>query len=109
MKQNSIPGEWCIVGDFNAVACLEERKGRRGESSQHEISDFNNFIVEMDVVDVQVSGKIISWYSPDGLSMSRLDRFLLSKGLIEIWGVSGQWIGNRDLYRIIVLFGCFVR
>lgn len=29
--------------------------------------------------------------------MSRLDRFLVSEGLIARWNISGQCIGNRDI------------
>lgn len=27
LKQNIGRGEWCLVGDFNAVTCVAERKG----------------------------------------------------------------------------------
>ncbi|MCI41594.1 hypothetical protein A2U01_0062827, partial [Trifolium medium] len=45
----------------------------------------------MEVVDVPVTGKKFTWFSADGKAMSRLDRFLLSKGFIDKAGVSGQW------------------
>jgi len=35
---------WCCYGDFNAIRCVEERKGVRGYTSQKkEIRDFNEF------------------------------------------------------------------
>lgn len=40
---------------------------------------------------------MISYICCDGISISRFDRFLISEGLIDMWGVSGQWIGNRDI------------
>ncbi|MCI19886.1 cysteine-rich receptor-like protein kinase, partial [Trifolium medium] len=51
----------------------------------------------MEVVDVPVLGKKFSWFSADGKSMSRIDRFLLSDGFIVKHGISGQWIGDRDI------------
>ncbi|MCI41628.1 cysteine-rich receptor-like protein kinase, partial [Trifolium medium] len=51
----------------------------------------------MEVFDVPVLGKKFSWFSADGKSMSRLDRFLLSDGFITKQGISGQWIGDRDI------------
>ncbi|PNX80406.1 cysteine-rich receptor-like protein kinase, partial [Trifolium pratense] len=51
----------------------------------------------MEVVDVPVSGKQFSWFSSDGNVMSRLDRFLVSEGFIDKGGISGQWIGERDV------------
>lgn len=95
IKQNFGRGEWCIVGDFNAVTSVAERKGRRGDSSMAEIFDFNNFIVDMELIDVSVTGNKFSWFSSDGSSMSRLDRFLISEGLLDLWGISGQC--SRDI------------
>ncbi|PNX83060.1 cysteine-rich receptor-like protein kinase [Trifolium pratense] len=51
----------------------------------------------MKVIDIPVAGKKFSWFSADGKAMSRLDRFLLSDGFIERGGVSGQWIGDRNI------------
>lgn len=91
-------GEWCVVGDFNFVTSMEERKGRSldGNYSQ-DIAEFNSFIVEMEFIDVVVSGRKFSWFFSDGVSMSRLDRFLITDGLLSLWNVSGKWIGDRDI------------
>ncbi|CAJ2637088.1 unnamed protein product [Trifolium pratense] len=51
----------------------------------------------MQVIDVPVLGKKYSWFSADGKSMSRLDRFLMSEDFINTHGISGQWIGERDI------------
>lgn len=106
LKQNYTKGEWCIDGDFNAITNEAERKRRSGCSSLQEISDFNNFIAGIELFDVPVSGKKFSYFSSDGISMSRLDRFLVTEGLIDLWGVSGQWIA--EIYLITVLSGSSV-
>jgi hypothetical protein len=51
----------------------------------------------MEVIDLPVLGKKYSWFSAGGKSMSRIDRFLLSDGLVTKLGCSGQWIGDRDI------------
>jgi hypothetical protein len=51
----------------------------------------------MELIDVPVLGKKNSWFSADGKSMSRIDRFLLSEGFITSQGIAGQWIGDRDI------------
>ncbi|PNX98293.1 cysteine-rich receptor-like protein kinase [Trifolium pratense] len=51
----------------------------------------------MEIIDVPVTGKKFTWFSADGKTMSRLDRFLLSEGFIDKSGVSGQWVGERDI------------
>lgn len=43
-----------------------------------------------------VGGKF-SWYKDNGKAMSRIDRFLVSHNLVDIWGVIDQRIGTRDL------------
>jgi exonuclease III len=97
LKQLSGGGDWCIGGDFNAVLNAPERKGSSADSKQRERFLFNQFVNEMDVIDLPVLGKKFSWFSADGKSMSRIDRFLLSDGLITRFGFSGQWIGDRDI------------
>lgn len=52
----------------------------------------------MELIDVLVSGKKLSYISSDGISVSRLDRFLITEGLIDLLCVSGHWIGNRDIF-----------
>ncbi|MCH81419.1 LINE-1 reverse transcriptase like, partial [Trifolium medium] len=96
-KLNNEKGEWCLGGDFNAVLKVGERKGSSSLYRQAERWEFNQFVEGMDVIDIPVTGKKFTWFSADGKTMSRLDRFLLSEGFIEKGGVTGQWIGDRDI------------
>lgn len=41
----------------------------------------------------------LSCFGTDGLSMNRVDRFLLSEGLVSRRKVSGQWIGSEHISR----------
>lgn len=70
---------WCLVGNFNAVLSLSERIGQGGRSSIQECAVFRDFVGDFELVDVPLLGKKFTWYRSDSSSMSRLDRFLLSK------------------------------
>lgn len=51
----------------------------------------------MGMVDIScVRGKF-SWFKDNGKAMSRIDKFLVSNRLIEIWGLIDQRIDNRDI------------
>ncbi|GAU33774.1 hypothetical protein TSUD_393360 [Trifolium subterraneum] len=75
----------CLCGDFNAVRSTEERRSSREgpRSSDHLL--FNRFIDDTSLVDLPLSGRRFTWYKGDGLSMSRLDRFLLSEEWCLSW------------------------
>ncbi|XP_058763563.1 uncharacterized protein LOC131637014 [Vicia villosa] len=90
-------GEWIIGGDFNAIKNNRERKGRAVGSYKKETELFADFILKSDLVDTPCKGKKFSWYSGDGKSMSRIDRFLLSNVVVNRWEVIGQMIGDRDI------------
>ncbi|PNX55418.1 cysteine-rich receptor-like protein kinase, partial [Trifolium pratense] len=96
-KLNNVKGEWVLGGDFNAILNSGERRGCNGGSMRNERIEFGLFVDSMELVDIPVAGKKFSWFSADGKTMSRLDRFLLSEGFIAKGGISGQWIGNRDI------------
>ncbi|PNY01680.1 cysteine-rich receptor-like protein kinase, partial [Trifolium pratense] len=95
--KRSSRGEWCIGGDFNAILHSSERRGCSVDRRLGEITSFTEFVEDMELIDMPVLGKKFSWFSPDGKSMSRLDRFLLSEGFVEKSGITGQWIGDRDI------------
>ncbi|GLT98877.1 hypothetical protein SLE2022_163520 [Rubroshorea leprosula] len=80
-------GRWLLAGDFNAVCNSAKRKGRMGETQDME--EFNLFVQGTGLVDVRLRNRKYTWYRPDGTSMSRLDRFLLST---EMSLIEGDWI-----------------
>ncbi|CAI8603270.1 unnamed protein product [Vicia faba] len=61
------------------------------------MKSFADFIEKSRLVDIPCRGKKFSWYSGDGKSMSRIDRFLMSDSIVNNRGVVGQLIGNRDI------------
>ncbi|XP_058733800.1 uncharacterized protein LOC131605468 [Vicia villosa] len=106
--------EWCIVGDFNEVLKKEERLGEGGHRCWRGMEDFRNFVEVMGLIDVNCVGGRFSWFKDNGKAMSRLDRFLISKKMLEIWEVgkldwgpkpfcfNNSWFKNEDFYSFVV-------
>ncbi|XP_058770682.1 uncharacterized protein LOC131644227 [Vicia villosa] len=97
LKSSFSDGEWIFGGDFNASKNVHERKGRSIRDMESGSELFAKFIVNSGLVDVPSKGKKFTWYSGDGRSMSRIDRFLVSSKIINDWGVVGQLVGDRDI------------
>lgn len=95
LKSEFVRGDWCVAGDFNAVVSVEGRRGDSASFNQTEKREFKYFIDDIELIDVLVLGKKFSCFGSDGRSMSRIDCFLLSEGLIARWNISSQWIGDR--------------
>lgn len=72
-------------------------KGASTVFNRRESEEFQQFIVDMGLVDVQMLGKNFAWFKFDGMAMSRLDRILVSKDFITICKVSSQWVERRDI------------
>jgi hypothetical protein len=86
------------VGDFNVVLHRDERRGvniNPSLSSSTEIVEFQSFVNSMDLEDVPVLGRNFSWFHPNGRSMSRIDRALVSDEWISLWGTPSLWILPR--------------
>jgi len=76
---------FCICGDFNYVRLEDERRGRCVIFRQGDAENFNNFIGGCILIYLLICGRHFIWYRGDGISMSRLDRFLLSANWCESW------------------------
>ncbi|GKV51288.1 hypothetical protein SLEP1_g57956 [Rubroshorea leprosula] len=101
-------GRGLIAGDFNAVRCLEEKRGRIGENP--EMSDFNAFIETTGLIDIRLANRWFTWYrsESDGSSMSRLDRVLMTEEMFTMvdWGpkpfrVLDAWQQHPDLKKTV--------
>ncbi|GKB72708.1 RNA-directed DNA polymerase, eukaryota, partial [Tanacetum coccineum] len=73
-------GETIVLGDFNEVRFEEERFG--SIFNQSCARDFNLFISSSSLVDVKMEGYSFTWVHPSAKKMSKLDRFLVSEGII---------------------------
>ncbi|XP_057421573.1 uncharacterized protein LOC130715485 isoform X1 [Lotus japonicus] len=90
---------WCVAGDFIVVRSSSERRGVGANSQQHrsESVEFNDFIDEMELLDIPLLGRKFTWVRPNGLQMSRLDRFLISPGWLNRWPDYVQEVLQRDI------------
>jgi exonuclease III len=87
----------CVCGDFNAVRHADERRSARAGSRSADIIPFNMFIEDNNLVDLPLHGRKFTWFKGDGLSMSRLDRFLISEEWCLDWPNSKQTARLRGL------------
>jgi len=76
---------WCVLGDFNVVRSSGERRGRSEVNNSVDFAAFNLFIDHNFFIDLPLCGRNFTWYCGDGLSMSRLDRFLLSEAWVTLF------------------------
>ena len=88
---------WCVCGDFNSIRSFAERKSRVVSSFIEDYSHFNLFIDSNILFNLPLCGKNFTWFIGDGVSMSRLDRFLLSEDWCVIWPNMVQRALNRGL------------
>nr|GEW26993.1 RNA-directed DNA polymerase, eukaryota [Tanacetum cinerariifolium] len=73
-------GDVIIMGDFNEVRRKEERRGSLFNQSGARF--FNQFITNSGLIDVKMEGFSFTWSHPSAMKMSKLDRFLVSDGII---------------------------
>lgn len=89
---------WCIVGDFNSVINTNERRGvGLGSGVSREVEEFGNFLRELEMFDLPLLGRQFTWFHPNGITMSQLDRILLSADWLSIWGYPTVWVASRDV------------
>jgi len=66
-------------------------------NQQEELIFYSHFLNEVEMEDVNVLGRRFTWYHPNGRSMSRIDRVLISKEWRMLWGDSSLWVLPRDV------------
>ncbi|GKD01974.1 RNA-directed DNA polymerase, eukaryota [Tanacetum coccineum] len=76
-------GETVIMGDFNEVRSKDERLGSM--FNQISVRNFDHFITSSGLVDVKLEGYAFTWSHPSATKMSKLDRFLITEGIISLF------------------------
>jgi len=70
----------CLIDDFNSVRFASERKGINcGMINKGDLIRLNDFIERCGLRDIPVVGRKFTWYRPNGMARSRLDRVLVSE------------------------------
>nr|GEZ48372.1 RNA-directed DNA polymerase, eukaryota [Tanacetum cinerariifolium] len=80
---NSWDGETVVLGDFNEIQMEQERFG-----SMFNIQGANafiNFISLSGLVDLALGGYSYTWAHKSASKMSKIDRFLISEGLLDLF------------------------
>jgi len=88
------------LGDFNSIRNERERRGinsPNGNGNKRELQGFNNFIDNMELVDIPCIGRKYTWYRPNGKAKSRLGRFLVSFEWLQQWTGSKQYVIDRQI------------
>ncbi|GJX21587.1 RNA-directed DNA polymerase, eukaryota, reverse transcriptase zinc-binding domain protein [Tanacetum coccineum] len=80
---DSWDGECVLLGDFNEVRFEHERRGSLFNS--HGANSFNNFITRTGLIDLPLEGYSFTWAHKSASKMSKLDRFLISEGLLALF------------------------
>jgi hypothetical protein len=55
------------------------------------------FLIELELVDMSLIGRRFTWLHPNGVTMSRLDRVLLSTDWMLKWTNPNVWALSRDV------------
>ncbi|MCH90185.1 endonuclease/exonuclease/phosphatase family protein, partial [Trifolium medium] len=72
---------WCVVGDFNSVIDMTEQRGVGFDVLNYpsrEMMEFGKFLSDMELVDMPITGRQFTWIHSNGVTLSRLDRILVS-------------------------------
>ncbi|CAI8612782.1 unnamed protein product [Vicia faba] len=72
----------CLVGDFNLIRNEQERKSNSLFYYQIEMRQFDEFIANMEKIDLPLIDQRFTWYQAGGGSMICIDRFLFSEDWI---------------------------
>jgi hypothetical protein len=59
--------------------------------------EFGDFIRDMELIDLPLLGRKFTWFHLNGISMSRIDRFLVSDDWLELWNSSSLWVLPRSI------------
>ncbi|GKB26721.1 RNA-directed DNA polymerase, eukaryota [Tanacetum coccineum] len=76
-------GETVVMGDFNEVRFDHERFGSTFNIQGAQA--FNNFISHTGLIDIPLEGYSFTWAHKSASKMSKLDRFLISDGLLTLF------------------------
>ena len=97
LRQQIPEGMWCFLGDFNSIRHPSERQGvsHRGEEVAS-INDFNEWVSEMECTEIPSVGRKFTWFKPNGVSKSKIDRFLASHEWLLKWPDCTTFVLDRN-------------
>ncbi|GJR46076.1 RNA-directed DNA polymerase, eukaryota, reverse transcriptase zinc-binding domain protein [Tanacetum coccineum] len=75
-------GKYIVFGDMNEVRNSQECYGSIFSRSEGEV--FNTFINSTNLIDLPMGGHSFTWMNKQGTKLSKLDRFLISKEVLNL-------------------------
>nr|GEW86464.1 RNA-directed DNA polymerase, eukaryota [Tanacetum cinerariifolium] len=101
-------GETVILGDFNKVQMEQERFGFVFNAQGANV--FNNYYSMTNLIDLPLGGYSYTWSHKTATKMSKLDRFLISEGLLVLFPYLTGLCLDRHLsnHRPIVMYESFL-
>ncbi|GKA09495.1 RNA-directed DNA polymerase, eukaryota [Tanacetum coccineum] len=88
-------GEVVAMGDFNEVRYASERHGSTFYASN--AAEFNMFIVNSHLNEIPLGGYSFTWSDKYANKMSKLDRFLVSQGILDLFPNLSGLILHRNI------------
>jgi len=89
---------WCVVGNFNFIKRSGERRNAGCDGDhRREMRKFDDFIKSSDLVDILMTGRKYTWYKPNGLIKSRINRILMSKEWLDRWSGNKYHVLDRSV------------
>ncbi|XP_022040898.1 uncharacterized protein LOC110943457 [Helianthus annuus] len=82
----SMSGRWVILGDFNAVRCLEEMMNSKFNKKC--ASNFNNFIIYNGLREFDMKGMKFTYHNNKGNKHSKIDWVLVCLEVFSEWPVA---------------------
>jgi hypothetical protein len=61
------------------------------------MGEFSEFLVDLELIDLPLVGRCFTWFHPNGIAMSRLDRLLVSPLWCDRWGNPVVRVLDRDV------------
>lgn len=80
----------CVAGDFNSIRRVSERDGSGSTLNSRDISSFDMFIRDSQLLNLPLHGRSYTWYRPNGKCKSRIDRIMVNSEWITRWPESRQ-------------------
>ncbi|XP_068474737.1 uncharacterized protein [Phaseolus vulgaris] len=88
---------WCFCGDFNAIRSRAERQGADRGDFNSEIKGFNGFIESNMLLELPIEGEKFTWFKPNGMAKSRIDRVLVTEDWLKCWPMCKQYVQRREV------------
>lgn len=89
----NINGPWIVLGDFNAIRNIDERRGEVVSSYDNDIDEFNCCLAEAGLLEAEYKGSWFTWDNHQlgrNLILSKIDRVFLNQSIVDM--MDSTWV-----------------